>query len=715
MSINPSIIAETLRPEAVHRPQGRKRSITSAPTPRARQNPWEDKESEEREAGERRHKHGNDEVLERLQRLEEIVRQHVTTGQDQWENDNERGRASSSNREPRTSVAQGPGPAVAEVHSGKLLVQAGRTRYVSPLFWGVITEEIQDLSSLVLDDSRAPTHASSPALSTLTHPSPDYLTTQPTITFDDDHLFSLTFPSTSICASTSIHQYLPHRQQAEFLLLVFKQRVDPLLRLLHLPSFIIAFRIYYDGLDSINGQLNFQDFDSSANVYLGSSESSFEALLFAVFYAAVNSLTEEEVVKHVNLSASGARLGGGCRTSAAWKPRMLAECKRATEISLLKAKFLEQGDLVTVMAFAILLICLCHEADVPSLYPLTGLLIRIAQSLGLHRDPALLFSPRKPSSSHSPTSSSIPTTNGITPLEAELRRRLWHHICHLDLRVCEAHGPDPGILLEEKMWPLGPATRFPGCINDEDISDSTSITDLGLPAQDPGRFTRMTMQLVRFNASLCVRRIMNPAATPGVRIRAQARKYAEAEGGRGGEWDEEEELRREVKEDLDAMLERNENFYLRYCDDDTINTNSARGGSGGSVGNDNDDDIPALKKMTKAAGRMVEAKLRMMYYHRFIKNKKSSPDHESWELRKSIITKSLHLLHHRTTLLSDPTLAPYHWHIKVHKYFHTAFHILSELCTPEFLGGGEDILELRAKAWEVIGGMDWNCSADEDG
>ena len=184
MSTDHSVIPGTLVPEAVRSPQGRKRSITSCvtcrrrkvrcdrqkpscarcsisgygctyssteipdrvPTPRARQDPWEDKESEEREASERRQKRGNDEVLERLQRLEEIVRQHVTAGQDQWENDGGRGRASLSNSprgpEPRTSVPQGSGSTVAEVHSGKLLMQAGRTRYVSPLFWGVITEEV---------------------------------------------------------------------------------------------------------------------------------------------------------------------------------------------------------------------------------------------------------------------------------------------------------------------------------------------------------------------------------------------------------------------------------------------------------------------------------------------------------------------------------------------------------------------------------------------
>lgn len=188
MSIKNPVIPGVLRSEAAHSPQGRKRSITSCatcrrrkvrcdrqkpscarcsisgygctysltgvpekvPTPSARQSHLDDmgnlKESEEGEVGERRLKRGNDDVLERLQRLEEIVRQHVTTGQGRWEDDSGRRRGSSSSlsrdSEPRTSMPRGSGSAVGEVHSGKLLVQAGRTRYVSPLFWGVITDEV---------------------------------------------------------------------------------------------------------------------------------------------------------------------------------------------------------------------------------------------------------------------------------------------------------------------------------------------------------------------------------------------------------------------------------------------------------------------------------------------------------------------------------------------------------------------------------------------
>ena len=95
---------------------------------------------------------------------------------------------------------------------------------------------------------------------------------------------------------------------------------------------------------------------------------------------------------------------------------------------------------------------------------------------------------------------------------------------------------------------------------------------------------------LRFNASLWVRRIMNPAAAPFFRNRGYCENDRELQ---------EEQLQREAKADLDAMLGRTEEFYLRYCDD-----NSEQ---------DQGDDVPALKKMTKAVGKMVEAKLRMMY------------------------------------------------------------------------------------------------------
>jgi len=196
----------------------------------------------------------------------------------------------------------------------------------------------------------------------------------------------------------------------------------------------------------------------------------------------------------------------------------------------------------------------------------------------------------------------------ISPIEAEIRRRLWHHICHLDLRASEAHGPDPGNLLEEKMWPDGPATCFPRCIDDEDLLDCDAETDIITPAHpsfhDPGRFTRMTMQLLRFNASLCFRRVQMPAAAPFLALGTQGRETIE------------EQLRRKAKAEVEAMVESNKK-YLQYCDDD--------GGAG---------EVATLKRLTKALANVVEDKVHILYYYRFEKGRETTSPESRWALRE---------------------------------------------------------------------------------
>jgi len=124
------------------------------------------------EASERQQKRGNDEVLERTGKFVE-------------------GPRAKDECVPRIWVRR---------HSGKLLMQAGRARYVSPLFWGVITEDVWlpllaekaivsnsiPVSPYLSPRSKAPTHPY-PTLSTLTHAylicysgftKPDYATAQ---------------------------------------------------------------------------------------------------------------------------------------------------------------------------------------------------------------------------------------------------------------------------------------------------------------------------------------------------------------------------------------------------------------------------------------------------------------------------------------------------------------------------------------------------------
>lgn len=104
---------------------------------------------------------------------------------------------------------------------------------------------------------------------------------------------------------------------------------------------------------------------------------------------------------------------------------------------------------------------------------LVAMIVRIAQSLGLHRDGSLF---------------------GINALETEMRRRIWYEICFLDLRTAEDHGCDPAI----------PAvsfdTQLPLNINDEDLSEDPNAPP---PVSCVG-FTEMTFPLVRFEMLNCL-------------------------------------------------------------------------------------------------------------------------------------------------------------------------------------------------------------------
>jgi len=112
---------------------------------------------------------------------------------------------------------------------------------------------------------------------------------------------------------------------------------------------------------------------------------------------------------------------------------------------------------------------------------LVGVAIRIAQSMGLHRDGPIF---------------------GINPLETEIRRRLWYEICLLDLRTAEEHGSDPGISTQSYD------TKLPLNIEDTDILPNSAY-----PIIPRKGFTEMTFSLIRFEVLDCFRIVVK--STPG--------------------------------------------------------------------------------------------------------------------------------------------------------------------------------------------------------
>lgn len=129
------------------------------------------------------------------------------------------------------------------------------------------------------------------------------------------------------------------------------------------------------------------------------------------------------------------------------KDDMLAQYRFAVEQSLAKANFLDTSDLAVLQSFTLFLIVVRRHDESRFSWALTGLVIRIAQGMGLHRDGTHLK---------------------LSPFETEIRRRIWWAILVLDLRSAEELGTD--MTISERSYD----TLKPSNINDSDISPGST-------------------------------------------------------------------------------------------------------------------------------------------------------------------------------------------------------------------------------------------------
>ena len=135
------------------------------------------------------------------------------------------------------------------------------------------------------------------------------------------------------------------------------------------------------------------------------------------------------------------------------------------EHALARADFLNVPNLTLVQALGIFL-CLARRHDSPRFcWMMTGIVIRMAQALGLHRDGTHF--------------------KNLSPYEIEMRRRVWWGLCMLDVRASEDQGTDYTI-------PRGSFdTKLPSNINDADLDPN--MTEM--PVAREG-VTDMTFSLV---------------------------------------------------------------------------------------------------------------------------------------------------------------------------------------------------------------------------
>lgn len=304
---------------------------------------------------------------------------------------------------------------------GRLIVNEGRSRYVNNSFWASLSNEVEDLKGILNDSSDEEGVDASP--SNMLAP-------------NDSHQSFVFGYSSQNADLLSLH---PPPHQIPKYWQTYKENVDPLVKILHVPSI--------------------EPTILRAASHLSNLSKGFEPLLFSIYYGATTSLSPED-----------------CRTRLGEeKPILLSRYRFALEQALARASFLTTEEAVVLQAFLIFLMCLRRNSDARVIWTLTGLVVRIAQTIGIHRD-----------GSHF----------GLPPFEIEMRRRLWWQVCILDTRASEDHGCDPTIT--EQSFD----TKMPLNVFDTDLSPEMKV----FPSERKG-CTDMTFCLIRFEVANTFRRI----------------------------------------------------------------------------------------------------------------------------------------------------------------------------------------------------------------
>ncbi|OCT49494.1 putative C6 transcription factor [Cladophialophora carrionii] len=270
---------------------------------------------------------------------------------------------------------------------GRLVISEDRSRYVSNAFWTGMSDEIAEMRDL-LDPS--------------TTDDEDALHSPETDRQMNHQAFLFGYSSTM----HDLRELHPSPSQIFILWEVFKENVDPIVRILHRPTAKTILINAASSLDRVSKPA--------------------EALLFSIYFGAVVSLTPEQCQQLLVED----------------KQSLLKKYRFATEQALARADFLNTTSLMCLQALAFFLIFVRHCDDSRLVWALGGLALHLAQALGVHRDG---------------------TNFGLNPFDTEMRRRLWWQISLLDNRSAEDHGVDP--TFTEQFYD----TKVPLNLNDDDI------------------------------------------------------------------------------------------------------------------------------------------------------------------------------------------------------------------------------------------------------
>ena len=337
------------------------------------------------------------------------------------------------------------------VRIGKLLSGDGKSRYIDSSLWRDL-DNMREISEDEEDDQSAPVGVGS-------------LTEDP-------------LSSALLGVSPNIVEYHPSHKDAMKLWAVHVQNVEPLCKVLHIPT---TARL----VETVSQQPA-----TASKVH--------ECLLFAIYHLAVFSMTDEDCVREFGQSQTA----------------LLSKYRYAVRQALVNASWLKTTEMPVMQAYVLFLIAVRTQIDSHTFWILTGVAVRIAQRMGLHRDGESL---------------------GLPPFDVQMRRRLFWQLLPLDGFAGQVSGT--GISIAPDSWD----TKQPFNLNDAQIYPGMTQQ----PEEQKGA-TDMIFCLTRTELAKFYSRTGVKMKDAGATI--QSRDSAE------------------VEKQIDEVESIIETKYLRYCD-----------------------------------------------------------------------------------------------------------------------------------------------------
>jgi hypothetical protein len=299
---------------------------------------------------------------------------------------------------------------------------------------------------------------------------------------DDEHRFVL-----SVDPKAKQTFRMPPSDVTQHLWETFVENFDPLTKIVHVPTLRPAFQ------------------RATSNTHAISRN--FEALMFAIFGAAILTLKDDDCQQMFHES----------------RRSILLKYTTATEAALSRAKFMATTSLVVLQALVIHIFSVRDIYEPRAVWTLTGVAVRIAQGIGLDRDGTVL---------------------GHSLFETEIRRRVWWQLKSHDFRAAELCG----LAKFRDIATDGESTKWPSNINDNDLHPGISSLEVASFGLTDSTFLAFKFEMTNFAAS---------------RI-AAFRKL-----GKGpSQWnlDTLDNDKVETESAIEALQGRLEMKYLRYCD-----------------------------------------------------------------------------------------------------------------------------------------------------